>query len=39
MRIALEDLHLERIAVVYPGWRRYALTEKQTNGIDIILKS
>lgn len=28
MRIALEDLKLERIAVIYPGQRRYALTEK-----------
>ncbi len=27
MRIALEDLKLERITVVYPGERRYALTE------------
>jgi predicted AAA+ superfamily ATPase len=27
MRIALEDLKLERIAVVYPGERRYALKE------------
>ena len=28
MRIALEDLHLERIAVIYPGTRRYALAEQ-----------
>lgn len=27
MRIAREDLRLERIAVVYPGTRRYALTD------------
>ena len=27
MRIALEDLHLERLAVVYPGTRRYALAD------------
>jgi predicted AAA+ superfamily ATPase len=27
MRIALENLNLERIAVVYPGARRYALAE------------
>jgi predicted AAA+ superfamily ATPase len=28
MRIALEDLKLERIAVVYPGPRRYALADR-----------
>lgn len=28
MRIALEDLQLERIAVVYPGFRRYSLAER-----------
>lgn len=28
MRIALEDLGLERIAVVYPGTRRYALADR-----------
>ena len=28
MRIALEDLQLERIAVVYPGPRRYPLAER-----------
>ena len=28
MRIALEDLKLERIAVVYPGTRRYRLAER-----------
>lgn len=28
MRIALEDLKLERIAVVYPGTRRYPLAER-----------
>jgi predicted AAA+ superfamily ATPase len=28
MRIAIEDLRLEEIAVVYPGKRRYALAEK-----------
>jgi hypothetical protein len=28
IRIALEDLGLERIAVVYPGTRRYALDER-----------
>ena len=28
MRIALEDLKLERIAVVYPGTRRYRLAEQ-----------
>ncbi|MCX5852519.1 MAG: DUF4143 domain-containing protein [Deltaproteobacteria bacterium] len=27
MRIAMEDLKLERISVVYPGTRRYALAE------------
>ena len=28
MRIAMEDLQLERIAVVYPGPRRYQLAER-----------
>ncbi|MBN1423040.1 ATP-binding protein [Candidatus Fermentibacteria bacterium] len=28
MRVALADLQLERIAVVYPGSRRYALSER-----------
>ncbi len=28
MRIALEDLKLERLAVLYPGSRRYALSER-----------
>jgi predicted AAA+ superfamily ATPase len=28
MRIALEDLDLERIAVLYPGTRRYALADR-----------
>ena len=28
MRIALEDLKLERIAVAYPGTRRYSLAER-----------
>jgi hypothetical protein len=28
MRIAMEDLQLERIAVVYPGPRRYPLAER-----------
>ena len=28
MRIALQDLSLERIAVVYPGPRRYAIAER-----------
>lgn len=28
MRIALEDLGLERIAVVYPGARRYPLADR-----------
>jgi predicted AAA+ superfamily ATPase len=28
MRIALEDLGLERIAVIYPGTRRYALADR-----------
>lgn len=28
MRIALEDLNLERIAVVYPGTKRYPLAER-----------
>jgi hypothetical protein len=28
MRIALEDLKLERIAVIYPGTRRFALAPK-----------
>jgi len=30
MRIALEDLKLDRIAVIYPGTRRYPLTERIT---------
>ena len=32
MRIALEDLKLERIAVIYPGQRRYSLHKK----IDVV---
>ena len=28
MKIALEDLKLERIAVIYPGERRYSLHER-----------
>jgi hypothetical protein len=28
MRIALEDLKLERIAVIYPGGKRYSLHKK-----------
>jgi hypothetical protein len=32
MRIALEDLKLERIAVIYPGERRYSLHKK----IDVV---
>jgi len=32
MRIALEDLGLKRIAVVYPGSRRYALSE----AVDVV---
>ena len=32
MRIAMTDLRLERLIVVYPGERRYALTEK----IDVL---
>jgi hypothetical protein len=28
MRIALEDLKLERIAVIYPGRQRYALVDR-----------
>lgn len=28
MRIALDDLKLERIAVVYPGTQRYSLAEQ-----------
>jgi hypothetical protein len=28
MRIALEDLKLKQIAVVYPGTRRYSLAER-----------
>ncbi len=28
MRIALEDLKLERIAVIYPGKKRYPLSKK-----------
>lgn len=28
IRIALEDLQLERVAVVYPGTRRYALSDR-----------
>ena len=30
MRIALEDLHLEHIAVIYPGDRRYPLADRIT---------
>ena len=32
MRIALEDLKLERIAVIYPGNKRYSLHKK----IDVV---
>ena len=28
MRIALEDLKLERIAIIYPGKKRYPLSKK-----------
>jgi hypothetical protein len=28
MRIALEDLGLERLAVVYPGEKRYAMADR-----------
>lgn len=28
MRVALQDLHLERLVVLYPGNRRYALAER-----------
>jgi len=28
MRIALEDLRLDRLVVIYPGERRYALAEQ-----------
>lgn len=28
IRIALDDLHLERVAIVYPGSKRYALTDR-----------
>ena len=28
MRIALNDLKLDRLVVVYPGERRYALTDR-----------
>ena len=28
MRIALEDLELERIAVIYPGNKRYSLDKR-----------
>lgn len=28
MRAALEDLRLDRLVVIYPGERRYALTEQ-----------
>ena len=28
IRTALEDLRLDRLAVIYPGERRYALAEK-----------
>jgi hypothetical protein len=30
MRIAIEDLQLEQLAVIYPGNRRYALAERVT---------
>jgi predicted AAA+ superfamily ATPase len=30
MRIALEDLQLQRIVVIYPGTRRYALAQRVT---------
>ena len=30
MRIALDDLHLEQIVVLYPGSRRYALSDRVT---------
>jgi hypothetical protein len=32
MRIALDDLKLDRIVVVYPGERRYVLTDR----VDVI---
>ncbi len=32
MRIALEDLKLERMAVIYPGEKRYSLHKK----IDVV---
>ena len=28
MRIALDDLHLERVAVIYPGGKRFALADR-----------
>jgi hypothetical protein len=28
MQIAMEDLKLDRIAVIYPGLKRYPLTDK-----------
>ena len=30
MRIALHDLNLEHLAVVYPGLRRYAIADRMT---------
>ena len=30
MRISLQDLKLEHIAVVYPGLRRYAIADRMT---------
>ena len=30
MRIALEDLQLERLVVIYPGERRYPLADRLT---------
>lgn len=28
IRIALDDLRLERVAIVYPGTKRFALTDR-----------
>ncbi len=33
IRIAMDDLRLERMAVVYPGTRRYALDER----VEVVL--
>jgi hypothetical protein len=30
MRLALEDLQLDQLAVIYPGNRRYSLAERVT---------